>query len=124
MPFFLKKQFSKSFLKEKTITQLTSEQLSLNWVGPLIRGIFSIHMCTVNVGLPGGSLGKESTSNALDTGDVCSIPGMGRSPGEGNGNPFQYSCLENPMDRGAGLSTVHRAVKSWTRLNRLSTHAL
>ena len=49
-------------------------------------------------GFPGGSDGKESTNNA---GDLGSIPELGRSPGEGNGNPLQYSCLENPMDRGA-----------------------
>ena len=48
--------------------------------------------------------GKESARNA---GDLESIPGLGRSPGEGNGNPFQYSCLENPMDRGAWQTTVH-----------------
>ena len=47
---------------------------------------------------PGGSDGKASAYNA---GDLCSIPGLGRSPGEGNGNPLQYSCLENSMDRGA-----------------------
>ena len=50
------------------------------------------------------SVHKESTSNA---GDPGSIPGLGRSPGEGNGNPFQYSCLENPMDRGDWQVTVH-----------------
>ena len=49
------------------------------------------------LGFPGGSDGKASACNA---GDLGSIPGLGRSPGEGNGNPFQYSCLENPMDRG------------------------
>ena len=49
-------------------------------------------------GFPGGSDGKTSACNV---GDQSSIPGLGRSPGEGNGNPFQYSCLENPMDRGA-----------------------
>ena len=49
------------------------------------------------LGLPGGSDGKESACNA---GDMGSIPGSGRSPGEGNGNPLQYSCLENPMDKG------------------------
>ena len=48
--------------------------------------------------LPGGSDGKAS---AYNVGDPGSIPGLGRSPGEGNGNPLQYSCLENPMDRGA-----------------------
>ena len=52
---------------------------------------------------PGGSDGKASAYNA---GDPGSIPGLGRSPGEGNGNPLQYSCLENPMDRGGWLATV------------------
>ena len=55
--------------------------------------------------------GKESTCN---TGDAGSIPGWGRSPGEGNGNTLQYSCLENPMDRGAWWATVHGVTKSWT----------
>ena len=50
------------------------------------------------IGFPGGSDGKASVYNA---GDQGSIPGLGRSPGEGNGNPLRYSCLENPMDRGA-----------------------
>ena len=59
-------------------------------------------------GFPGGSDSKESTCNA---GDPGSIPGSGRSPGEGNGNPLQYSCLENPMDRGAWRATVHSVVK-------------
>ena len=49
---------------------------------------------------PGGSVGKESAINA---GDPASVPGLGRSPGEGNGNPLRYSCLENPMDRGAWM---------------------
>ena len=53
------------------------------------------------LGFPCGSAGKESAYNA---GDLGSIPGLGRSPGEGNGNPLQYYCLENPMDRGAGVS--------------------
>ena len=55
-------------------------------------------------GYPGGSLGKESTCNA---GDPDSILRLGRSPGEGNGNLLQYSCLRNPMDRGAWWATVH-----------------
>ena len=46
-------------------------------------------------------MGKESAFSALDAGDAGSIPGTGRSPGEGNGNPLQYSCVENPLDRGA-----------------------
>ena len=53
-------------------------------------------------GTPGGSDGKESACNAGNTGDVGSIPGFGRSPGEGNGNPLQYSCLENFMVKGPG----------------------
>ena len=62
---------------------------------------------------PGGSDGKELACNA---GDPGSIPGLGRAPGEGNGNPLLYSCLENPMDRGAWQIIVHGVVKSWTRL--------
>ena len=61
-------------------------------------------------GFPGGSDGKESTCNV---GDLDSIPGLGRFPGEGNGNPLQCSCLENPMDRGAWRATVHGVTKSW-----------
>ena len=49
------------------------------------------------------------------------IPELGRSPGEGNGNPLQYSCLENPMDRGAWQATVHRVTQSWTQVERRST---
>ena len=58
----------------------------------------------------------ESVANAGDLGDRGSVPGLGRSPGEGNGNPLQYSCLENPMDRGAWWATVHVLAKSWTLL--------
>ena len=54
---------------------------------------------------------KESTCNAGDIGDVGSIPGSGRSPGGGDGNPLQYSCLENPMDRGAWWATARRVKK-------------
>ena len=62
---------------------------------------------------PDGSEGKESVYNA---GDPGSISGSGRSPGEGNGNSLQYTCLENPMDRGAWQDIVHGVAKSWTRL--------
>ena len=55
---------------------------------------------------------KNLPTNAGDTRDVGSIPGMGRSPGGGHGNPLQYSCLENPMDRGAWKTTVLRVAKS------------
>ena len=57
-----------------------------------------------------------------NAGNMGSIPGSGRSPGEGNGNPLQYSCLGNPMDRGVWQATVHRVAKIRTRLKRLSTH--
>ena len=50
-------------------------------------------------------------------GDVGSIPGLGRSPGEGNGNPLQYFSLQNPMDRGAWWATVHGVAKNWTQLS-------
>ena len=57
---------------------------------------------------------KNLPAGAGDTGNVGSIPGSGRSPGVGNGNRLQYSCLENPMDRGAEQATVHGVAKSWT----------
>ena len=66
------------------------------------------------MGFTGGSDGKESACNM---GDLGSIPGSGRSPGEGNGNPLQYSCLENPMHGEAWWATVHGIAKSWTQLS-------
>ena len=68
-------------------------------------------------GFPGGSDGKES---ACKPGDVGSIPGSGRSPGEGNGYPLQYSCLENPMDRGAWQATVHGVAKELDTTEKLT----
>ena len=68
----------------------------------------------VFLGFPGGSDSKESACNA---GDLGSIPGLGRSPEEGNGYPLQYSCMENSMDRGAWQPTVHGVVKSRTQLS-------
>ena len=67
----------------------------------------------VFLGFPGSAVGKESACSARDPG---SIPGLGRFPGEGNGNPLQYSCLENPMDKGAWWAAVHGVAKSWARL--------
>ena len=58
-------------------------------------------------GFPDGSSGKEPTYNTGDTGDAGSVPGLGGSPGVRNGNPLQYSCMENPMDGGAWQNTVH-----------------
>ena len=68
-------------------------------------------MFTVFQDRPGGLDGKVSVYNE---GDPGSIPGLGRSPGEGNGNPLHYSGLENPIDRGAWQATVHGVAKSWT----------
>ena len=68
----------------------------------------------IYIGFPGGSEGKASACNV---GDRSSIPGSGRSPGEGNGNPLQYSCLENPMDGGAWQATVHGVTRSQARLS-------
>ena len=65
---------------------------------------------------------KNLPTNAGDIRDSGSIPGLGRSPGGGHDNPLHYSCLENPMDRGAEQATVHSVAQSQTRLKRLSTH--
>ena len=62
---------------------------------------------------------KNRDANARDP---DSIPGLGRSPGEGNGNPLQYSCLENPRDGGAWWATVHGVAKSWTRQKQFSMY--
>ena len=72
-------------------------------------------------GFTGGSDGKESACNA---GDLGLIPGLGRSPGEENGNPLQYSWLENFMDRGTWQATIHRVAKSWTWLSNFHFHFL
>ena len=64
------------------------------------------------MGFPGDSVVKNLYASA---GDMGSISGLGRSPGEGSGNPFQYSCLGNPMDRGAWRATVHGVTKSQTQ---------
>ena len=72
----------------------------------------------LSLGFPGGSDGKASVYSA---GDLGSIPGLGRSPGEGSGNPPQYSCLENPMDQGAWWAIVHGVAKSRTWLSDLTS---
>jgi len=67
--------------------------------------------------LPGFPGGSDSKASACNVGDLGLIPGLGRSPGEGNGNPLQFSCLENLMDGGAWWATIHGVSKSWTRLS-------
>ena len=74
--------------------------------------VSSIRMYALRyLGIPAGSDGNESTCNMVN---LSLIPGSGRSPGEGNGNPLQYSCLEIPKDRGAWRATVHGVTKSHT----------
>ena len=67
---------------------------------------------------------KNLPTSAGDVRDAASIPGSGRSPEKGTGNPLQYSCLENPMDKGAWWTTVHSVGQSWTWLKWPSTHAM
>ena len=78
-----------------------------------IKGGLSLNI----LNFPGGSEGKVS---AYNVGDLDSIPGLGRSPGEGNGNPLQYSCLENPKDREAWKATVQGVTKSQTQLSNFT----
>ena len=75
-----------------------------------------LHINTYYVGFPGGSEVRNLPINAGDARDPGSIPGLGTSPGEGNGNPLQYSCLGNPMDTGAWRVTVPGVTKSWIPL--------
>ena len=76
-----------------------------------LLSVYFIYSSVYSLGFPGGSDGKKSTCNA---GDAGLIPGWVRSPGERNGNPLQYFCLENSMDRGACQATVHGIAKSRT----------
>ena len=92
--------------------EVPSSSISTRWTRWKNKPQPSIHM-----GLPGGSDNRESACNA---GELGSIPGSGRSPGEGNGNPLQYSCLENPMDAGAWWAIVHGVAKSRTRLSNFT----
>ena len=77
------------------------------------------HSLGISQGFPGSSVVKNLPANS---GDPGSIPGLGRSPGEGNGNPLQYSCLGNPMDRGAWWATVHGVTKESDTGKNQSTH--
>ena len=73
-------------------------------------------------GFPGGSVVKNPPSNAGDPGDAGLIPGLGKSSAGGNGTPLQYSCLENPTDRGAWQDTVYGVTKSQTQLSNQNAH--
>ena len=90
----------------------------LNPVNPTSQCTLLTTVHTAFQGFPGGSVVKNLPASA---GDVGSVPGLGRSPGEGNDNPLQYSRLENSMDRGAWQATIHGVEKSWARLS-MHTH--
>ena len=94
---------------DRAAWQATVHGVAKNGTRPSLT--LSIFLSLERSGFPGGSEGKAS---ACDVEDPGSIPVSGRSPGEGNGKPLQYSCLENPMDRGAWWATVHGVAKSQT----------
>ena len=102
------------FPSEKFISW-NSNNIEMNKLSMNLLGLFwlaGLHILIQILGFPVGSVGKEPACNAGDTGDVCLIPELGRFPGGGYGNPLQCSCLENPMDRGAWWSTVHRSQRA------------
>ena len=107
----LGKPFYWAWIKCQVLCEVVCQE---QWVKPLLLPSNSESQAAV--------VGKNLPANARGVRNAGSIPGLGRSPGEGNDNPLQYSCLENPMDRGAWRAAVHRVTKSWTRLKRLSTH--
>ena len=79
-------------------------------------------MCALNRASQVALVGKNPPASAGDIRDMGSVPGLGRSPGGGHGNPLQYSCLENLLDREVWPATVHRVAESDTTLTHLSTH--
>ena len=107
-------RFSVLCVKHDAWDMVESQWICVEWRTQRLLEIFSFHLI--------GSDSKKSACNAGAAGDVNSIPGLERCPGGGHGNPLQYSCLENPMDRGAWWATVHGVTKSQTRLQRLCTH--
>ena len=101
------------------LLQVTEYILLYSWALLFISVIYSsVYM----LGFPGGTVVKNSPFSAGDTGDAGLTPGLGRSPGERNGNPLQYSCLGNPMDREAWWATVHGVTKESNTTEGLDTH--
>ena len=101
------------FLLLHALESCFQEITTVNSVFSILLSLCSLHL-SILLGFPSSSDGKTSACNA---GDPGSIPGLGRSPGEGNGNPLQHSCLENSMDRGAWWPMVYGVTKSQTRLS-------
>ena len=100
------------FLTHGTLLAVSSQyarQKGVSW-GLFPKATNSLHDGSTLRAFLGGAVAKNPTANAGDTGDVSLIPGSGRSPGGGNGNPLQYSCMGYPMDRGAWWATVHRVL--------------
>ena len=107
---YLDREVSSILMSTITLYKVTTSKW-VSWIGvPLLRATsffsnYSFDKLHLNsCGFPGGSVSKQSACNA---GDLGLIPGLGRSPGEGNGNPLQYSCMENSMDRGTWWAAVH-----------------
>ena len=89
----------------------------VNQLSRVSEGDANLQHLPIFWGFSGGAMVKNLRANAGDTGDTGSIPGSGRSPAEGNGNPLQYSCLNNPMDKGEWWATVHGVTKNQTQLS-------
>ena len=101
----------------KPVSVLTTGRLRLS--SP--HASFSHHQLPLRLTVAGAV--KNLSADAEDVRDTGSVPGPGTYPGRGNGNPLQYPCLKETMDRGVWWAAVHRVTKSWTRLKQLSTHA-
>ena len=113
-------QVESSWSSDWTHVSCIGRQILNHWTTREVLSYMSWFPSTYQaLGISGGSDNKESACNAEDPG---SIPGSGRSPGEGNDSPLQYSCLENPMDRGAWRASVHGVPKSRTLLSDYHIH--
>ena len=120
MPHCLKPSFKESW--EHLPGPAIQPICNMNWPCLIGSGSGNRHLFGAVSASQEALVVKNPPANAGNTRDTGLIPGWGRSPGGGHGNPLQYSCLENPMDRGAWLATVHGVTKSQTRLKQLSTH--
>ena len=98
--------------------ELNQGLLHCRWILYQLSYQGSLTFTLRGLGFPGGSVVKNLPANAGDVGDADLSPELGRLPGVGNGNPLQYSCLENSTHRGAWWATVHGVTKSWTQLSR------
>ena len=100
-----------------TETCIYKSKIEYAYIHTLCGPSILIYLPNYCEGFPGGTVVTNPPANAGDARSMGLIPGTGRYPEEGNGNPLQYSCLRNPMDRGAWQATVHGVAKSWTQLS-------